>query len=496
MNPELDTAYQPIYYRPNPLDAQRIYEQSSHGRESIKVSGSKVNVPPTYTSKTIIYPSGKNSEASTSSSLAGKFESYSQRHDANSDIPSYLVNKPNTFSTNVVDLDKVNNEGKLYKSITAFIPTKSPDISNENHYASESHNKHTEQTEIKQFAVPARPEVTKAPIYNTDNEEVESLRPEELGIYGNKHVVVSQKLVAVPNTDSRHTQFLIKVQPPTQTVGSSQIIQKETHSHSTQTVSSDSGANLGVLPVTEVRENEGAAHIGKYIRPVSLSAAQSQTSEHVEENEQKSGDSVPGPILVHGVPQPSGYYSSQSGSSSSHSFSSGSQFGESTGASQNLKYTDGVIGLDKTSLFGNADQISIPVQTYVSPVHTYVSPVRTYISPQSSSKSSSSSSYHYVSSNGQSGEQLVPNSNIFVSPEGSSLHQSHSSLLQNLGKSNIGSDTEFASSSFGVPQKKTFGFSTAYSSHSSNINGKVTENREAAVAVNDNGKIDSYHVKS
>lgn len=495
MNPELDTAYKTIYYRPNPLDAQRIYEQSNHGSESIKVSGSKVNVPATYTSKTIIYPSVKNSEASTSSSLAGKFESYSQRHDANSDIPSYLVNKPNTFSTNVVDLDKVNNDKNVVQSIIAFIPTKSPDISNENHY-SESHSKRTVQKEIKEFAVPARPEVTKAPIYYTDNEEVESLRPEELGIYGNKHVVVSKKVVAVPNTDSRHTQFLIKVQAPTQTVGSSQIIQKETHSQSTQTVSSDSGANSGVLPVTEVRENEGAAHIGKYIRPVSLSAAQSQTSEHVEENEQKSGDSVPGPILVHGVPQTSGYYSSQSGSSSSHSFSSGSQFGESAGASQNLKYTGDGIGLDKTSLYGNADQVSIPVQTYVSPVHTYVSPVRTYVSPQSSSKSSSSSSYHYFSSKGQSGEQLVPNPNIFVSPEGSSLHQSHSSLLQNLGKSNIGSDTEFASSSFGVPQKKTFGFSTAYSSHSSNINGKVTENREAAVAVNDNGKIDSYHVKS
>lgn len=480
VNPALDTVHQTIYYHPPELD---LYErEDNHGSEGIRVSGTKVNNPSTYAGKTIIYPSVPTSDASSSSSVS-KVESYSQQqHNANANIPSYLINKPNTYSVNVVDLDNIKN---FYSApqhmpyIPSVIPTASYTVTTENHYDSESHSEHNEQKETKYYAVPAGPVVPKVPNHINDNEEVESLRPEELGSYGNKRVSVSnEKVVVLPSTDGRHTRFHFEVQAPIETVGTSQTYQKKIENQSVKTFVSGSGANSAVLSESDVHKNEGAA------RPVSLGAPQSQTGEHFEENVPKSADTVQIPILVHGVPQNTGYYSSKYGSSSSQSSSSGSQLGLSSGG-----YTGDATSFDTSNLFGNSDKFSIPVQTYVSPVQTYVS-------PQSSSKSSSSSSYHYFSRNGQAGEQLVPNSNIFANSDGSSSQQSHASLLHNLGKSSIGSDAEFVHSSFGAPQKKTYGFSTAYSSHSSNINGKVTENREASVAVNDNGKLDSYHVKS
>lgn len=472
MNPVPDTAHQTIYYRPTPL---KLYEREDNdGSEGIRVSGTKVNNPSTfggYGGKTIVYSSVPHSDAISSSSVS-KVESYSQRqHNANADIPSYLITKPNTYTDNVVNLDNIGNIDVQY--IPGHITTSSPIAAafTENHYASESHNEHTEQKETKHYAVPVVP---KTPTHTYNNEEVESYRPES-DSNGNKPVIVSSEKIVAPDTDSRHTRFKIKVQAPTGTAGSSQTYRKETHSQSVKTLASDSGVGSADLSESDVHKNEDIA------KPVSLSALQSQGGEYFEKNSPKSGDAVQIPILLQGVPQNTAFYSSKSGSSSSGSFSSGSQFGSS---------------FDTGSLFGNSDKFSIPVQTYVSPVQTYVSPVQTYVSPQSSSKSSSSSSYHYFSSNGKSGEQLVPNSNIFANSDGSSFHQGHASLLQNLGKSNIGSDSEFVLSSSGTPQKKTYGFSTAYSSQSSNINGKVTENREASVAVNDNGKIDSYHVKS
>lgn len=47
-----------------------------------------------------------------------------------------------------------------------------------------------------------------------------------------------------------------------------------------------------------------------------------------------------------------------------------------------------------------------------------------------------------------------------------------------------------------VPLKNSYGISTSFSSSSTNVNGKKTENRKASVTVNDNGKVDTYNVKS
>lgn len=98
---------------------------------------------------------------------------------------------------------------------------------------------------------------------------------------------------------------------------------------------------------------------------------------------------------------------------------------------------------------------------------------------------SSSSNLHYFSTNGNVGELLVPNSDIYV-PADADI----SSTLRpntNLCPTCVPVALE------GSP-KKSYGFATLFSSHSSDVNGKKSENREASV--NDNGKIDSYHVRS
>jgi len=100
---------------------------------------------------------------------------------------------------------------------------------------------------------------------------------------------------------------------------------------------------------------------------------------------------------------------------------------------------------------------------------------------------SSSSNLHYFSTNGNVGELLVPNSDIYVPADAdiSSMLRPNTNLCL----------TCVPIALQGSP-KKSYGFATLFSSHSSDVNGKKSENREASVTVNDNGKIDSYHVKS
>lgn len=75
----------------------------------------------------------------------------------------------------------------------------------------------------------------------------------------------------------------------------------------------------------------------------------------------------------------------------------------------------------------------------------------------------------------------------------SSIYDKHSenSEVENLCASCIG-----GISSSNMPIKNSYAVSKSFSSNSKTINGQMTENREASVAVNDNGKVDSYHVRS
>lgn len=465
VNPVPSSIHKTVIHYTVPSDTQGFYEsQSNKASQSFKTSGSSIHIPTTYEETkvdSLIPDSG-----SSSSLQSHKFESYS-RQDANAGIPSYLVNiKPNTFTTNVVSLDKSNDQ------TGSFVPSLTPGGQKPSElYTSESHSERAEQKETKQIAVPILPKV---PNHTKDTEEIESLRPEELESYGIKPVDGSQKYILYPSGSGPRTRFQIKVQAP-ETVGTSQSYKKESHSQSIkQTVSSDLAAPGAWLPATAAGETELDTHVNYAVRPVSLSAVALKTHEEQASTE-KSVDAIQIPILLPSVPQNTGY----SQSSSSQLFSAGSS-SKSTGGSQIFTFPGETTDFSSASFHGSVDKFGIPIKTYVA--------------PQSVSKSSSSSGYHYFSSNGQAGEQLVPNSSIFANAaDSSSLHQSHASLLQKLN-ANAGSELDLASGPTG--QKKTYGFSTAYSSHSSNINGKVTENREASVAVNDNGKIDSYHVKS
>jgi len=105
------------------------------------------------------------------------------------------------------------------------------------------------------------------------------------------------------------------------------------------------------------------------------------------------------------------------------------------------------------------------------------------------SSSSSGSTFHSASySGGIKGGFVSPADSLASSQTSGDVFEKLSSL--NSGLSNIG----VAAS--GVPIKNSYGVSTSFSSSSSNINGKKSENRHASVLVDDNGKVDTYNVKS
>lgn len=116
-----------------------------------------------------------------------------------------------------------------------------------------------------------------------------------------------------------------------------------------------------------------------------------------------------------------------------------------------------------------------------------------------------SSSSNFFTSNGQvNSERLVPNSELLIQQMDPNPFQSGSSSFEKLMNLNSNSNSNSALcnpcivnlSSSNIPIKNSYGISTSFSSSSSNINGKKSENRQASVSVNDNGKVDTYNVHS
>lgn len=108
----------------------------------------------------------------------------------------------------------------------------------------------------------------------------------------------------------------------------------------------------------------------------------------------------------------------------------------------------------------------------------------------------SDSTFHSSSHfSGANGGFLYPQDYLFDTQSTGSAFQKHSALNQNSG-SLYGDDLGSLIGGSKLPLKSSYGVSTSFSSSSSNINGKKSENRQASVSVNDNGKVDTYNVKS
>lgn len=124
-----------------------------------------------------------------------------------------------------------------------------------------------------------------------------------------------------------------------------------------------------------------------------------------------------------------------------------------------------------------------------------VIPAPVPVTSQHSSFSSGSSSHSSSYSGGQSGGFVYPSDSLASSQTSSDFIEKLSSLNSGSKLLNCG-DCLTGVGSSNLPVKNSYGIATSFSSSSSNINGKKSENRHASVSVNDNGKVDTYNVKS
>lgn len=115
---------------------------------------------------------------------------------------------------------------------------------------------------------------------------------------------------------------------------------------------------------------------------------------------------------------------------------------------------------------------------------------------QSQHSSSSGNTFHSSSyTGGSTGGFVFPSDSLASSQTSHNLFDKFSTLNTS-GTKLLNCDDCLTTGVSGVPVKNSYGISTSFSSSSSNINGKKTENRQASIAVNDNGKVDTYNVKS
>ncbi|XP_065223694.1 uncharacterized protein LOC135847892 [Planococcus citri] len=116
---------------------------------------------------------------------------------------------------------------------------------------------------------------------------------------------------------------------------------------------------------------------------------------------------------------------------------------------------------------------------------------------QQHSSSSSGSTFHSSSYSGSNGGSFVfPADSITSSHTSGDVFEKLSSLNTSGTKLLNCGDCLTGLGASNLPVKNSYGIATSFSSSSSNINGKKTENRQASVSVNDNGKVDTYNVKS
>lgn len=377
-----------VYYRPFPLEVPPQELMDSNVETDNKLGSSPSDV------------------SESASPFQQKIRSYLRRlQEANANIPVYLLSpKVNMFTANGIKLAYKNDE------VTGFITQLIPEADiKETHYTKDSsiRDQPSEQ-KVNQYVTPAQPKI---PYHMKISDDMKKDR--------------SSKISGGPTSnDGRRAKLVIKAKSTSESVGSSQPIRRETHPQMIKSsaqplpVEMNSGSlirSVMVPAVPDVPQNDAVApepNNYAYV-PLQLSNAQTPSS-----NDQANGNTnVHGPeestfhlnfpILLRGVPQNVRITYPNSNSRSSIN----NQIYESvTGSSLN---SDGV----------NNDSAS-----------NSLVPDNGNVAPQNVDKNSSpSSNLHYFITNGNVGEQLVPNSDIYV-PSDAVIQQNR--ILQQFVNSN------------------------------------------------------------
>lgn len=225
------------------------------------------------------------------------------------------------------------------------------------------------------------------------------------------------------------------------------------------------------------------------------SAASSSSSSYRQKVESESSQSVltsgsqaatPGSSLVHKI---------ITIPIKTHGSESSSSYGYQQASSGSGRYVGNTAAENQLAEQGQAPAVLVHNVQTVLPVKTH------------SSSSSSSSSYSYHKSSGGNfdggeveslGEKGIKHGALLVQGVPLSQTVGHGGAGNSYSSSSSYSSasSQYSNSGFGPGKGNFHEVKTSYSSNSSNNNGKKSENREASVSVNDNGKVDSYHVKS
>lgn len=427
-----------------------------------------------------------------------KYESSSQKNSTELQ-PGYIPDlRPNTFTTNVIDFgannehfNQIGHSGTLTSVVSQLVPSSIPSQPEqaEQHYSSEGSV--NVQKEYKYNAVPI---VVKLPAYaphvkyEFDNNHIKTeeyeagVKPASVPLkvvqYGNEQQQAShsQTFVGTSGTNAagRPTAHIgnVVVHVSAPTASNSQSYQKESSSQVSS--SHQSAVPVHVAPLSysssDQYQSSGSVHSqqGSHQAPVYHANGELTSSSASHDKQVSSSQTYGGfqsPVIVHGVPQ--NIPLNQQSTYGENEFSAGG-------------YVSGV-----------SEGVPIPILVHGVPQNQ-----------RFSSSSSSSSGSSYYSKSGQVSESVVPGSAGFYY-NGDASNKIHGASASIYDKLSANSDAESlcagcvgGSSSSNIPIKNSYGISTSFSSSSSSVNGKKTsENREASVAVNDNGKVDSYRVK-
>lgn len=367
----------------------------------------------------------------SSSTYQQKIRSYLRRlQDANANIQvSLLSPKAKMFTANGMISAYRNDEVK------GFIPHLIPETDiKETHYTKDSTIKEQQsEQKVMQYVTPAQPRI---PYHEkTTNDERRKLMFEQNLQYVPGQDRPSKNSGGAPSNDGRRAKLVIKAKSPAESIGSSQPFRRDIHPQIIR--SSERPVEMNSrTPVPDVPQNDAVApEPDDYMYfPVRVSDTQVPSS-----NDQVNGNSPKEsklhwnfPILLRGVLQNVriDYPNSNSKNSINNQI-----YESSTGSVLN---SDGV----------NNDSAS-----------NSLVPDNGNISPQNLDTPSSSSNLHYFITNGNIGEQLVPNSDIYVPSDAviqqSRIFQQFTNSNANLNSNSCPTCIPNASASLDTPQKSS-----------------------------------------
>ncbi len=422
------------------------------------------------------------------------FESSNQQQQSNTakEQPYFIPNiKPNTFTTGILDLGPQHVEKDSFTNVyysMGKLPTKKPD----QNAALLNINENSEVHHVSQTQSRSKEETQK--FLGEDNHLKVEDGESKVTYSENQHDAATQTVGGFPinNGGLPTSRLVVKIQPAV--VGTSQITQKKTVATQTHTSSSNSQPfpsdssllNIGNSGYVSQLETKGVQN------PVSSDSGKTNEKEAVSSAQTYY---IHSPVLLGGVPQTVPLEKQSENGASGYHYTS-SSYGGTSGAG------------------------SIPVLVGGIPQNFGISNQQNSDGSYGQKLSSSSSSSHFFS---KSREPLLSNSDFYINQGDSNVLHSGSSAFEKTSGYHTNSQVEHSGSSTfdklsthetgsngalcsactgghligsGQPAKNSYGFSTSFSSSSSNINGKKTENRAASVTVNDNGKVDTYNVKS